>query len=135
MQKENEFLLVQRSKKAKFAPGGYTIIGGSLEQDENFRQAAIREVEEEVGVIINPNDLTFVHTFFRHGSLSNLTAHIFTCTTWQNEPYNKEPEKHEEIRWASLKTLPEKILPAHKGALESIAQNIYSSEQESTIPW
>jgi hypothetical protein len=54
---------------------------------------------------------------------------VFECTTFQGEPFNKEPEKHSEIIWANLDNLPELIIPAHRSVLQLIMQKQFYSEQ------
>jgi 8-oxo-dGTP diphosphatase len=129
LRKDNQILLLKRSETASFAPGHYSLIGGSVEKNETFRQALIREMQEEIGVSIAPENLQFVHVFYRKGTHNEIAACIFQCTSWQGEPYNKEPDKHMNIGWFSLDNLPEKMIPAHRGALQLIAQNIMYSEQ------
>lgn len=50
---ENRFLLLQRSPHKSFAPGRWTGLGGHVEDSEyaQLRQAALREVEEEAGIL------------------------------------------------------------------------------------
>ncbi|MBX9831273.1 NUDIX domain-containing protein [Candidatus Babeliales bacterium] len=129
MRQNNKFLLIQRAENASFAPGHYSLIGGSLEPKETFRQALVREVREEIGVTINENDLHFAHTFHRNGVKHELVACVFECTTWQGEPQNKEPEKHRELAWFALDDLPEKIIPAHRSVIALIAKKEFYSEQ------
>ena len=133
LRKDDSILLVQRSHKASFAPGYYSIIGGSLEANETFRQAAVREVAEEVGVTIHENSLSFAHTFYRSGALSELVAYIFECSHWEGKLENKEPEKHEQVLWAPQAKLPTPMLPAHSSALQLIGNSIFYSEQKEGL--
>lgn len=130
MRKDNQILLLKRADTAKFAPGHYSLIGGAVEKDETFRQTVVREAHEEVGVTIDPDDLHFVHTFYRKGAEHELVACVFECNKWQGEPFNKEPEKHPLLEWIDADKLPEKMIPAHGGALALIAQGCMYSEQK-----
>ncbi len=129
LRKEDKISLLQRSLQAKFAPDCFSIIGGSVEQNETFRQAVLREAREEVGVTIAEQDLYFVHVFYRKGTVSELVACVFECRVWQGEPYNREPEKHNVLQWFAIDQLPEKMIPAHRGVLGLIAQGVPYSEQ------
>lgn len=129
LRRKDKILLVQRSRNASFAPQYFSIIGGSLEHNETFRQAAVREVAEETGLHINEENLSFIHTFYRPGTKSEFVAHLFACDRWDGVPENREPEKHEQIIWASLNKLPQPMLPAHQSILALIQQNILYSEQ------
>jgi mutator protein MutT len=129
MRKGNQVLLIKRSDKAKFAPGHYSLVGGSVEKGETYRQSLVREVHEEIGATILPADLRFVHVFYRNGTEHELVCCIFECSTWEGKIYNKEPDKHSDLSWFDLDHLPEKMIPAHRNALKLIAQQQLYSEQ------
>lgn len=52
IQKENKFLLGKRSLSKKSAPGYWCPVSGRIEPDETEQQAVVREVFEEVGLIV-----------------------------------------------------------------------------------
>jgi len=57
-----EVLLVQRHPEARFMPGVWVFPGGGVDPEDGegetgFRVAAAREVQEEVGMEIDPDDL------------------------------------------------------------------------------
>jgi len=52
------WLLIKRSKDLRSYPNKWAFPGGRIEKDEEPILAACREVWEEVGVILNPLDLT-----------------------------------------------------------------------------
>lgn len=129
LRKGTQILLLKRADTAKFAPGHYSLIGGAVEAGESFRQAVVREAFEEVGVVIQTDDLRFVHTFYRKRAQDELVACVFECYTWEGEPFNKESDKHPSMVWMDVDGLPEKMIPAHKGALDLIAKGLFYSEQ------
>lgn len=129
LRKDNKIALVHRAPSSKFGANLHGLIGGSVEKNETFRQAAVREAYEEAGVTIDQKDLHFVHIFYRQGTEHGLVACIFACDLWQGEAYNKEPDRHLALTWFALDALPENILPAHRGALRLIAQGVAYSEQ------
>src|SRR6478735_12160485 len=47
-----EVLMAQRTPKAKFMGGAWVFPGGAVDGDETHRTAAVREVEEEVGITL-----------------------------------------------------------------------------------
>jgi 8-oxo-dGTP diphosphatase len=128
LEKDNKILLVQRGANATFAPLLFSLVGGKIESDEAPSRAACREAYEELGINIKPEDLTFVHVFYRKGTENTLAAFIFKTASWTGEPFNKEPHLHEQIKWFEKDKLPEKIIPAHKQALLCIKNNTYYSE-------
>lgn len=126
--RDDSILMLKRSMASKFAPGAYSLPGGRVEKNETFRHALVREIQEELGIVIREDDLEFVHTFYRKGTENELIACIFKCMQWQGEPFNKEPEKHEELCWIPFNHLPENIIPAHKKVWEYIQQGKMYSE-------
>ncbi len=129
LRKGAKIAMVLRGPTMKFGANLYGLIGGAVEKNETFREAAVREAFEEAGVTIDPQDLHFVHIFYRKGTANELVACIFACDVWQGEAYNKEPDRHTALTWFALDALPENILPAHGGALRLIAQGVAYSEQ------
>ena len=125
--KDNKLLLIRRGAQAAFAPGLYHCPGGHVDADETVRQAAVREVFEEVGAIINPDDLEFMHLLHRKGPTQEYLITFFKVTQWQQDPFNKEPDKHDDINWFDINNLPDTIIPAHRSALvEGFANKLYS---------
>ena len=76
-------------KKAGFGAGKYNGFGGKVEAGETIESAAIREVEEEVGLTVSEEDLrpvgrlTFL--FPAHPAWDRVT-HVFLAATWRGEP-------------------------------------------------
>ena len=128
-QSPDKILLIKRSDNAKVAPGLYSLIGGSLEKNESYRQALVREINEEVGIKTDPNELQFQHVFYRNGTEHELVACVFECTNWQGEPFNKEPMKHTDLLWVTLNDLPQNMIKAHRNVLNLISQKVQYSEQ------
>ena len=51
-----EVLMGQRTPKAKFMGGAWVFPGGAVDGDETHRTAAVREVQEEVGIALPDPD-------------------------------------------------------------------------------
>lgn len=124
----DEILLLRRAN-ADFGKGLYSLVGGKVEKNERALHAIKREVYEEVGLDIPEEAFSLVHTFHRQGTEGPLLALCFKADISSLPlPYNKEPEKHDDMRFFTLRNLPENILPAHKQALEYIQKNSSYSE-------
>lgn len=127
--KDNSVLMLKRSEKSSFAPGCYSLPGGLVEKNESFKDALVRELQEELGIHIDAHNLQFAHAFYRKGTEHELVAFIFTCSVWSGNPINKEPSKHDQLTWISLDILPENsIIPAHRNALLLIKNGQQYSE-------
>lgn len=58
---EDRVLMIHRNQKSSdFHKGKWNGLGGKLEVGESPVQAAVREVEEESGLMLSPNDLSVV---------------------------------------------------------------------------
>jgi 8-oxo-dGTP diphosphatase len=126
--KDNKILMLKRSSANQFAPGHYSLPGGKLEKGESFKQALQRELAEELGITVKENDLEFIHIFYRVGTDGELVAVVFKGLQWLGTPINKEPHKHEELKWIPLDTLPNNVVPAHKKVLNALVTGDKYSE-------
>jgi 8-oxo-dGTP diphosphatase len=108
---EGRKILLLRRANTGFADGWWSVPGGSLEQGETLPQAAAREALEEVGIRIDPTDLTFAH-LCHHADRDGLArvGVFFTTARWAGEPVNAEPHRCSEIAWHNLDDLPTDIV-------------------------
>ena len=53
----SHILLLQRSLKCDMWPGFWAFPGGKVENHEFFREAAIRESQEEIGILIQEKSI------------------------------------------------------------------------------
>ena len=93
-------------KKRGFGTGKYTGIGGKIESGETVREAAVREMHEETGVVMSPCDLAnagHVRFYFPARPNWDLTTHIFL-----GRDYQGRPTESREIRpeWFAIDHLP-----------------------------
>jgi len=81
--------------------------------------AAIREAEEEVGVRIEPHEMTFSTVMHRmEGDQEDERVDFFVQVhRWPGEPFNAEPDKCDDLRWADIHQLPENMVPYVQQAL------------------
>lgn len=76
-------------KKAGFAAGKYNGIGGKVEPGETVIGAAVREMEEEIGVKVAEENLSHMGHFtflFPAKPAWNQVVHAFLVRNWQGEP-------------------------------------------------
>lgn len=107
--RDAELLLTRRQGGA--FDGMWHLPSGKLDAGEDALTAAVREAEEEVGVMIDPNDLTHVHTIHVNGSGPEPRLGLFFATSqWIGEPINREPEKCSGLGWYDLHSLPADLI-------------------------
>ena len=118
--RENQILLSRRFNTG-YADGQYSVPAGHLDGGETVMDAAAREAEEEVGVNIEPSDMTFSTVMHRmEGDQEDERVDFFVHVhQWQGEPFNAEPEKCDDLRWVDFRDLPVNLVPYVRQALEN----------------
>lgn len=130
--KQADKILLIRRFNTGYQDGNYSLPAGHVDGGEPADVAAAREAFEEVGVHIKPGDLRFVHLM--HRNVDNDDRYkleradiFFEALNWEGEIVNCEPEKCDELRWASLDDLPENTIPEVAYALRAIERGEYYS--------
>ncbi|WP_429084096.1 nucleotide triphosphate diphosphatase NUDT15 [Aeromonas bivalvium] len=96
----------------------WSIAGGHLELGESFESAAVREVEEETGFIIQYPRVVAVSNnleTWRESGLHYVSVALLAEVS--GEPELREPDKCEEWRWCDPKELPEPHFDASRQAI------------------
>lgn len=90
-----KFLILQRSPTSSGA-GLWNFPGGSIEEDESRDEAAVRELKEEAGLIVNIEDAKYI------GTINNrhIVVSFFITSKYSGEVViNKESQ---DYKWISL---------------------------------
>ena len=101
--RDNEILLAM--KKRGFGADRYNGVGGKLEPGETPEQAAVRECQEEIGVMPSGMTKVAVHDFTFPGGRPTMHVHVFITSEWQGEPSESEEMAPE---WFTLNDIPYK---------------------------
>jgi len=125
--KENKILLTRRANTGYF-DGFYECPSGHLDGKETIRNAAARELLEEVGLVAESKDLTVVHVVHRYGEKNERIEFYLKAEMWSGEPVVNEPDKCDEIGWFSLDELPSNMVPKTKAGIENYLQGQMYSE-------
>lgn len=78
---EGRLLVVKASYK-----NYWSLPGGLVDADELPRQAATREVREEIGIDIKPDDIEFVAVIARHSTVAYTYSFVFRYTGVLDSP-------------------------------------------------
>ena len=98
------FLL--RRSATGFLDGYFVLPGGHQHSNESVRDAAAREVREETGATVAPDDLRPVAVMaYRHGDARGLNV-VFETTEFSGEPTVGEPGLFDVCLWADPDQLP-----------------------------
>lgn len=109
LKKEDKFLLMKRQNTG-CRDGKYSLVSGHVNEGENFKQAMIREAEEEVGIEIEKENLQTTNVIHRRSEGRTYVDIFFLAKTWEGTPENMEPEKCSDISWFEKEDLPDNII-------------------------
>lgn len=127
--KEGKILLLRRANTG-WQDGKYCLPAGHGEEGESVREATAREAKEEVSLLVDPNDLQFLHVQHRWSADSGGHSRIgfyFAPKYDPGEPCNMEPEKCDDMQFFPLDALPEVVEP-FRLAIECIRNGVTYSE-------
>ena len=96
-------------KKDRGAGKWEIAVGGHIGPDDNYFTGAVREVREETGLPITPDDLTLVKIYKDHETREY--RGVFYCK-WNAELHEikKEEDEVEEVKFLNVKTLKHYLL-------------------------
>jgi 8-oxo-dGTP diphosphatase len=115
-------LLMKRSDKTEVWPNFWALPGGKLDEGEMFREAAVRETLEEIGIIVEPTDI-IKEVMIVHRSISGVKIiYVGQAEIYENSPEILEPDLATDLAWFPITELPSPMIPVHIRALEAIEQ-------------
>jgi len=118
--KDDKVLLLKRHGTG-WANGYHSVVAGCVEDNESLTQALIRESYEEAGITIKPEWLSLgciMHTKIIGRGTEKVIDIFFVCRKWENDILNKEPHKHEDLKFYPLNSLPKTLIPYVRDAIE-----------------
>ena len=96
--RSNRVLLCHRSPDRRWFPDVWDFPGGHVDVGERAEEALVREIEEEIGVMIRcPIDPPLAT--YDDG---DLRMRVWLVRDWTGEPRNVEPDEHDKIAWFAL---------------------------------
>jgi 8-oxo-dGTP diphosphatase len=120
-------ILLSRRFQTGYMDGHYSVPAGHLDGNETVRRAAAREAQEEIGLRLEPEDITFAGVFHRHEGDERVDFFVHVHA-WAGEPVNAEPGKCDELRWTDVHSLPENTIPYIRKAIENYRAGILFEE-------
>ena len=115
IEKDGKYLLIKRSKIKRGLPNVYPsywdIPGGSVEENELPREAALREAMEEVNQKIRIDKIIHEVSQFDFSKETVFTRLVYTGRIMEQHDIILDPEEHTDFVWiTSLKDLEEELI-------------------------
>lgn len=105
--RDEKILLLRRIKPPE--KGHWTIPGGSVEFGEAIEEAILRELREEIGVEAKVLAFIGVTDYIVPAEEVHWIAARFVVDIVSGEPFNMEPESHDDLEWFPISSLPKQI--------------------------
>ena len=121
-------ILLQRRFQTGFQDGNYGVPAGHLDGNETAREGCAREIKEEIGIEISPEDLEVVHVMQRKATNDERIDFFMTTESFSGEIINCEPHKCDDLSWFDLDNLPENVVDYVKVAIENYRNGVTYSE-------
>jgi 8-oxo-dGTP pyrophosphatase MutT (NUDIX family) len=108
---DDDILLTQRRDPNPDFDGLWHLPSGKHDAGGPVLDAAVREAEEEVGVLTDPTCLRHVRTVYVNGSGPEPRLGLFfKAVRWIDESTNRESDKCSAVRWFPLDALPARLV-------------------------
>jgi 8-oxo-dGTP diphosphatase len=104
---DGRVLIAQRPEGKEMA-GLWEFPGGKLEAGETPEDAIIRELNEELGIIVNPACLAPLSFASHSYEKFHLLMPLFVCRKWQGMP---EAREHATLKWVRPNALRQFSMP------------------------
>lgn len=130
VEREGKILLSMR-KNTGYADGMYSLVGGHVESNETIKEALIREVKEEIGVVLLDSEIELIHVMHRKKENVNDEDRVefyFKSITQINNIHNMENEYCAKLEWFDSSNLPLNTVPYIRYFIEQMFLNKNYSE-------
>ena len=115
IEKDGKYLLIKRSKIKRGLPNVYPsywdIPGGSVEENELPREAALREAMEEVNQKLRINKIIHEDSQFDAIKDTVFTRLVYAGEILEERDFILDPEEHTDFKWiSSLKDIESNLV-------------------------
>jgi 8-oxo-dGTP diphosphatase len=122
LKKSNKVLITSRPK-GKFLSGYWELPGGKLLTQESFEDCAVRELYEEIGVIIEKENLDNIDLVTHRYKNNIIIIMIYLVEFWTGKIRLKEKQ---HLCWLNRKEIKQfKYLPGSQLVFDRIYENYY----------
>ena len=100
MQADDTFVLLRRHSH-KASGDAWGLPAGKVEPGENLKDAVLREVAEETGVSLSPDNIQHVGSYFVRDGTFDFEWHVFSATLDTKPDIVIHPHEHSEFKWVT----------------------------------
>ena len=124
---QNKLLFLKRAE-GRPEPKTWCIPGGKLERGENPLDAVVRELQEEAGLRLAPDQFEHIAKLYVRKPYSDHIFHIFRARLPNLPAVKLTSDEHEEALWVTIdEALELQLIPGGKEALGYYHQHIQKS--------
>lgn len=116
LRRQDGHVLLAERRRDQIAGGYWELPGGKIEPGETARQAAIRELAEETGVVANQLRPGPVHEYAF--PTKRIRLHIFYADAWTGEPQGRERQR---VAWSDPVNPIVTVLPSNARILGALS--------------
>lgn len=125
--RDGRYLIIKRSEKEEHAAGMISLVGGKVEiakdSSEVLERTIIREVEEEVGLLIEDRPRYIQSTSFVTDTGAHVVNISFLCEGVEGEAYIASSDEVDAVYWMT----PEEVY-GHAKALDYLKDSVEKAE-------
>ena len=111
-------LTLRRSASDPWKPHHWNFPGGGVERHESLTEGAIREVWEEAGIRLRPNDL---YPLFSFSPRRGHEVAVFATQLARTPHVYFADEEHDDFKWTSFNDLPSPTIPLFGNVSRAVA--------------
>jgi mutator protein MutT len=112
LRRDRQILMCHRRPERARWPDVWDLPGGHVDVGESLAVALVRELDEELGIQIEPP----VGPPWTTLRANTLEVNIYLVDRWRGEPRNAAIDEHDDLRWVTADDLPDLDL-AHPAAV------------------
>lgn len=126
--RQHQSVLLSRRCNTGFKDGWYTLPAGHCRPRELIKNCVIREAAEELGVNLQPHNITVLSVIHRPNKRREYMDFFCEVRAWDGEICNLEPDKCDDLQFFPADSLPEKTIDYVKVGLENALSGVPFAE-------
>ena len=97
--KKDNYVLLSTRPEGKSHTGCWEFPGGKIEPNEEIQNALVRELAEEIGVLVKATDCKFIKSIVHEYKDRRVRLHLMLVENWEGDPAGYEGQ---ELYWQNL---------------------------------